>query len=185
MIEPCELSRLLSLYDLEGYLFGTVSESFRRDGTLSSADFFAIVIWKSNRSKTGVKRGLESEHTTPRCLMCRVAKAEPPEDKVRILTAIPGIGLALASAILTVCYPDEYTVLDYRAWETLATLGAEGLPPSYPYHAEGYLAYCFACRSLARASGISLRDLDRALWAKSWEEDLILFVKDIGDADKP
>ena len=181
MFEPAELRRLLALYDLEGYLLGTVSQRFQTYATLSAHDFFAIVIWKSNRCKGRVKRGLQCTGTTPGELMRRVAAAPTNEERVSILTAITGIGLALASAILTVCYPDEFTVLDYRAWETLATLGAEGLPSRYPYDARECVAYCSACRSLAQSMEISLRDLDRALWARSWEGDLCAFVARVDD----
>lgn len=56
-LNAAELSRLAALYNLKDYLFETVSGRFGRDGTLSPYDFFAIVIWKSNRPKTRIQRG--------------------------------------------------------------------------------------------------------------------------------
>ena len=38
------------------------------------------------------------------------------------LDSVPGIGLATASAILTVCYPDDFTIID---WHVLEELGLE------------------------------------------------------------
>lgn len=45
-------------YDLEGYLFSEVSGRFQRDRRLSAFDFFCVVIWKANRSKSKVARRL-------------------------------------------------------------------------------------------------------------------------------
>ena len=42
-----------------------------------------------------------------------------------------------------------------------------------------YLQYCLACKDLAQRVDLSLRDLDRALWAKDWEEDLLVLTRDM------
>jgi len=173
-----EVVRLVSLYDLERYLFQVVFQRFASRGTLSAYDFFAIVIWKSNRSKTGVKSGLALAGESPSSLMRKVAQAQVPGEKVRVLTQVQGIGLAIASAILSVCYPDTFTVLDYRAWETLCELHPKGLLKRYPDSEEAYLQYCRVCGTLAQQRGLSLRDLDRVLWAKSWEDGLLRLLTD-------
>ncbi len=73
----------------------------------------------------------------------------------------------MASAILSVCYPQEFTVLDYRAWETLQGMGVTGLPVQKPNTVDAYLHYCQVCCMFAAEHNLSLRDLDRALWAKN------------------
>ena len=50
--------RWAGVYNLDDYLFGEVSKRFARNQTLNPRDIFAIVVWKSNRSKTKVKAGL-------------------------------------------------------------------------------------------------------------------------------
>ncbi len=172
-IERVELCRLVDLYYLEEYLFGRVSSRFGEEGTLAPYDFFAIIVWKSNRAKTKIRRGLDDAGVSAEVLMREVHEADTPRAKVEALLRIRGIGLAMASAVLTVCYPEEFTVLDYRAWGTLCRWSVEGLPARYPGTSEKYLQYCQACRALADKKGLSLRDLDRALWAKSWEDDLL------------
>ena len=139
-------------------------------------DFFAIVVWKSSRAKTKIKRGLLDAGKTVQDLMREVSQAETSGKKVEILLDVDGIGPAMASAILTVCYPEEFTVLDYRAWQVLQQAGISNLPACYPWNAASYLEYRNACRRLADRAGLCLRDLDRALWAKSWETDLHKFV---------
>jgi hypothetical protein len=175
-LDSGELRRWLKLYDLEGYLFEEVRQRFEAEQTLRPYDFFAIVIWKSNRAKTKIKRGLADAGKTVEALMREVSQSDQPQAQVDALLQVRGIGLAMASAILTVCYPETFTVLDYRAWETLQRASVDGLPENYPQSPEAYLLYCRACKELADRMGLSLRDLDRALWAKNWEDDLLELI---------
>lgn len=174
-----EFYRLLDLYSLETYLFEKVSTQFSESGTMSSYDFFAIVIWKSNRAKTKIKNGLSAIGKTVDELMRAVGTTPEQVTKVDLLLATPGIGLAMASAILTVCYPQEFTVLDYRAWETLKLLDIPDLPTRTPGTASEYVGYCRACKVFAQHIGVSLRDLDRVLWAKNWEDDLLELTHEV------
>ena len=167
-----QVSRLRDLYHLEAYLFHQVSLRFAEEQTLTPFDFFAIILWKSNRVKTKVRKGLADAGMRVQTLMGHVARAHAPEEKVKLLTRIDGIGIRIASAILAVCYPSQFTVLDYRAWDTLTSCKVAGLPRSIPATPAAYVQYCEACIGLAEKVGISLRDLDRALWARSWEDDL-------------
>ena len=170
-LEGAELRECLKLYDLDRYLFKQVHPRFRDEDTMEPFDFFAIVAWKSNRTKTKVRRGLDDAGKSVQGLMREVAQAETPREKVEVLLEVWGIGLAMASAILTVCDPKTFTVLDYRAWETLQAASVQGLPQRYPATPDEYLDYCRVCRRLAEHVGMSLRDPNRALWAKSWRDD--------------
>jgi thermostable 8-oxoguanine DNA glycosylase len=104
--------------------------------------------------------------------MREVSQEGTLDAKVQRLLSIPGIGIPIASAILAVCYPEQFTILDRRVWETLKEASVEGLTPGFPQDAAGYLQYCQACSHNADKARLSLRDLDRALWAKNWEKDL-------------
>lgn len=176
VLDPADLARLARLYALEDYLFEVVTRRFQDTGTLNPYDFYAIVSWKSVRPKTKIRSGLAKAGKSASDLMREVSRASTAEEKVQALLGVWGIGIAMASAILTVCYPDEFTVLDYRAWSVLRQASAEDLPRRYPHTAGDYLQYCLACRELAARVCLSLRSLDRALWAMSWEEDLRALV---------
>jgi hypothetical protein len=65
--------------------------------------------------------------------------------------------------ILHFCDPLPFPILDYRA---LWSLGYPK-PPSYTY--EFWSDYTAFTRELARSTGHSMRDLDRALWQYSKE----------------
>ena len=81
---------------------------------------------------------------------------------IETLTKLHGVGIPVASAILTLINPDKYTIIDYRALESL---GVTDWPDSVEY----YLGYLAGCRELARRYNKSLRTLDRALWQWSKE----------------
>ena len=171
-----QLSHWIQLYNLEDYLFGTVTRRFQEEGHLHTHDFFAIIIWKSNRAKTRIRAGLQQIGKTAEQVTREMHLAATGEGKLQVLLAVPGFGIPMASAILTVCYLDEFTILDWRAWEGLCAWEVEGLPGRCPAVAAGYLQYCDACRRIAREFDLSLRDLDRALWGRSWEQGLLELV---------
>ena len=154
---------------LENYLFEEVNKNFQNNGYLTSEEFFAIVIWKSNRSKTNVRRGIEKTKKTIRTITSEVFQAETPEQKLNTLISIPNIGIPIASAILTVCYPDDFTVVDYRACTALKDFGEEivGNPIK---KIPTYFEYLEKCKKLAHKYNFSLRDFDRILWAKDFYE---------------
>lgn len=163
------LEKYLKYYFLENYLFNEVSKNFQKRGYLTPEEFLAIVIWKSNRAKTNVKRGIEKSKKTIRTITSEVFQTKTPEQKITALTSIPSIGIPMASAILAVCYPDDFTVADYRACEALKSFGEEiiGNPTT---KISIYFEYLEKCKKLARKYNFSLRDFDRILWAKDFYE---------------
>lgn len=163
------LKEYLKYYFLEDYLFGEVNKNFKKRGYLTPEEFFAIVIWKSNRAKTTVKRGIKKSGKSIKAVMSAVAKAKTPEQKLDILTALPGIGIPMASAILTVCYPNDFTIADYRACASLKefSIKIDGNPTA---RVDSYFEYLNACKRLAKKHNLSLRDFDRVLWGRDFYE---------------
>ena len=86
-------------------------------------------------------------------------RAKSDRSAVAILVGLSGISVPIASAILTVLMPNRFTVIDFRALESL------GVRRTVTDRSIGfYLKYLNFCRSLAAERGVSLRELDRALW---------------------
>jgi hypothetical protein len=123
-------------------------------GKASRALFLAIANWKSAR-----RRALLEENSLPalRAVMNMVRGNAPTSEKLVALTGLRGVGVPMATAILTAMYPDDYLVLDVR---TLDALGERGRQPT----AELYEAFLSFCRTAANEAGMPLRDFDRALW---------------------
>jgi thermostable 8-oxoguanine DNA glycosylase len=102
--------------------------------------------------------------------------AKTQKEQIEILDKIKGIGLPIASAILTVCYPEKFTILDYRVWNILLKDKKVGNknPPNTIF---GYLNYVNICKKYSRKLKLSLRDFDRAMWGRSFYESLKEFFK--------
>lgn len=166
-----DLEKYLKYYWLEDYLFSGVNKNFQKRGYLTPEEFFAIVIWKSNRAKTNVRKGIIKSTRTIREITSKVFQAKTLEQKFNVFLPpkIPNIGIPIASAILTVCYPDDFTIADYRACASLKDFGEE-VSSNPTINASAYFEYLNKCKKLAHKYGVSLRDFDRILWAKDFYE---------------
>ncbi len=160
----------LKYYWLENYLFGEVSGNFQKDGYLSDEDFFAIVIWKRNASKTKIKMGIKNSGKTIKEITFEISRTVNIEQKLEILTSISGIGISIASAILTVLYPTQFTIADYRAGNSLRNKFDGENIPSKISDSKNYFLYLEVCKKLAEKNNLSLRDFDRAIWGMDFYE---------------
>jgi hypothetical protein len=104
-----------------------------------------------------------TSYRSPVALHFAAAPDTPEAMAVAVLTALHGVGIPIASAILTAVAPKRYTVFDFRALEAL---GVKNWTESVNF----YIAYLNACRDLASRHGKTLRDFDRALWQWSKEK---------------
>ncbi len=89
-------------------------------------------------------------------------EARTERTAIAVLSGLYGVEIPVASAVLAAVAPERYTIIDFRALEALGE--------KRTWHTvDSYLAYLECCRRLARENGISLRELDRALWQWSVE----------------
>ena len=169
---------LLKLYDLERYLFEDVQNSFHRHGQLPAFDFFCIIIWKANRAKTKIAQrllnkadGVNDLEAQVRELTSTIFQASGPNERLRILMVDWGFRLPMASAILTVLYPKEFTVYDVRVCDELNNHHMLQNKTKFEGLWEGYQRFVEDVSSTYPEIH-SLRDKDRAHWAKSFEKQL-------------
>lgn len=166
----------LEFYDLEEYLLSKVRRCFHVNESLSAFDFFLIVRWKSNRARPMIAEGLREERCTNlddavRDLTHEIHRARDHGTRCGILIRCRGIGLPMATAILTVLYPEDFTVYDRRACNALGGFWNIGNRTTPARIWEGYKGFREAVRE--RTPGkLSLRDKDRWLWTKDWVEKL-------------
>lgn len=137
----------------EPHLFTDVGPAAAGRGYYTRDELIAVARWKTSRSQSQVAANctVDIEDLT------RIAFAAPERLQHRILTLLSGVQVRTATALLTVAFPTQHTVLDVRSTEALARLGAWNGTGSY-------LVYLDVCRTIARERDISLRQIDRALW---------------------
>jgi len=168
-------------YNREQYLLEEVSSNFKKNGFLTAEEFFCIVIWKANRSKSKIKAKLirlfdKDINQAVHKLTNGLSMQNNPKEKLRYLRSQCGFPLPMASAILTVLYPDDFTVYDVRVCNMLKDFHKLKNKTNFDKIWEGYEEFKKAVISAVPEEAI-LRDKDRYLWGKSFCEDLNGFLK--------
>jgi hypothetical protein len=174
-------------YDLEGYLFREVSTKWASHSQLSAFDFFCIVIWKANRSKSRVAKRLLAQgdnnlQAAVTSLTSAIASAADHKERLRTLVEKWGFRLPMASAILTVLFPRDFTVYDVRV---CAVLEQNFKDAQYKTRFEAlwkrYSEYTAAVREAVPQTS-DLRGKDRYLWGKSFATQLLEDIEDQFDS---
>ena len=83
--------------------------------------------------------------------------------RIEVLTLLDGVRWPTASCILHLFHNDKYPILDFRA---LWSIGIDK-PPDYKY--DFWINYTNFCRNISKEQNISMRNLDKALWQYSKE----------------
>lgn len=165
-------------YNLEEYLFEDVRKHFQSREYLTPKEFFCIVIWKSNRAKTRIKSNILGRcsgtlNSIIKKLTKEIYRERNTKKRLEILLNDWGFRLPMASAILTVLYPEEYTIYDYRVRKQI---GMSSDFSGKKNQIEQYFTE-FLPR-VRRNREMRLRDSDKYLWGKSFYQDLIRFLAD-------
>ena len=166
-------------YNLEKYLLDEVRTNFNQRHYLEVDEFFCIVIWKANRSKSKVKKRLQRIHPNINSAVKEITstlyRRDNPRDKLQYLISQCGFRLPTASAILTILYPENFTVYDVRVCDMLDGFrnlinrtNFDRLWAEYQEFKKQVI--------LAVPEEANLREKDRALWGKSFHDDLTKFL---------
>ena len=136
------------------------------NGDRSLSSLTTIVHWKSPRI---VPHLIKNSEDDLRVALDIAVNHTNVEEALTALTKLYGVGIPVASAILTAIHPDRYTVIDFRALEALGSTDVTF-----------YVAYLDFCRNLAEQNAVpaqidlpaptKLRALDRALW--QWSKNM-------------
>jgi len=163
-------------YDLESYLFDVVGPRFRAHGWLDAFDLFTIIIWKANRAKSRLARRLldvdaGALEDAARHLTEGLASRAEPKERLRYLLGDWGLRLPMASAILTVLYPEGFTIYDTRVCDTIGGFHTVGDRVAFERLWREYCEFRLAVEQAA-PEALSLRDKDRYLWGRSFHDQL-------------
>jgi hypothetical protein len=170
------MTTALRYYHLETFLFEDVSVRYQAGEALRPVDFFAIVIWKSNRAKSKIAKRLLAQAPTldeaVTALVTQIRNADGHRRRLEVLMTTWGFSIPMASAILTVFYPDDFTIYDYRATEALKSHADLANISRFDQLWPKYEAFLAAVRATGTES-MSLRDKDRTLWGQAFYDQLV------------
>jgi hypothetical protein len=165
-----------AVMEMEGPAFDAGARIRQGKSTDIKGDLKIIVEWKSPRSVHYISRNEPKEIQA--AIDLAISRHDEVVEAVSALTKLVGVGIPMASAILTAIFPERYTVIDFRALEALGHK-----PESVDFYEE-YLTFC---RSLAadlaqrgvihpqkdHSAPTVLRALDRALWQWSASKGIL------------
>ena len=162
--------------NLESYLIDEVGKRFQDSGEIEALDFCLILSWKSVRAVGYHKKRLrERAHGTLTCAVGRIAKelhdAADSKNRLRLLMQNWGFRLPTATAILTILFPEHFTVYDRRVCAELHDFTKLQDHRFTNRLWEQYLAFKARVEE-ATPPQLSLRDKDRYLWGKSFYEQV-------------
>ena len=159
-------------YYLEAYLLGDVLDRFRATGKLSAFHFHCILVWKANRAKKKHMDRLQrisgqTYRKSVACLISELLRSPNPKERLGVLMQDWGFRLPTASAILTILYPDDFTVYDMRVCGELGKFRELANRKFTERLWDDYVK--FKDRVVRETpSHYCLRDKDRYLWGKSF-----------------
>jgi len=159
-------------YDLEKYLLEEVQPRFKRNQRLTTFDFFCIIVWKANRSKSKLadrllSMGYPDLDSAVAALVSAIVAAPSAKERLRVLIEDWNFRLPTASAILAILYPSAFTVYDVRVCGVLEDFDNAKDKTSFDDMWSEYSAYLEAVRREVPQTN-SLREKDHFLWGKSF-----------------
>jgi len=157
------------------YDFRNISSALRQQEYVRRDELRKIGKWKAGgRIDHHLRKNSESAVEQ----QSRLAFQAPrDEEAVEALTELTGVGVPVASTILTMANPTNFAVIDYRAVRALGVVKPALLDShNYSQYAEfmecfreptvdGYRFYMEIIRDIAQREGLSTREVDMALWA--------------------
>jgi hypothetical protein len=125
-------------------------------GFMSMEDLIAVAKWKW---QGGAVKKLVSENTKREVREISEVSFNAKAERLRVgaLMALRGVGWPMASVILHFSFPNKYPILDVRAMKTVGS--------SNSYTFDKWIEYTRLCRKKSVEFRVTMRVLDRALWA--------------------
>jgi hypothetical protein len=163
-------------YDAERYLLEEVGRRFRDTGELEPADFYTMLIWKAERAKNRHKLRLTAKAGSFEKAVYEISSqlhnSSSAKARLQILMSNWGFLLPTASAVLTILYPKEFTVYDWRVCDEVGVDYKAWC--SRPFSDELWSYYeSFKRAVIVEApSKLSLRDKDRFLIGRSTRKSI-------------
>jgi thermostable 8-oxoguanine DNA glycosylase len=87
--------------------------------------------------------------------------------RLQILTSLSGVAVPVASAILTLCFPSHYSVIDFRNWRQIYG----NLPKKTTPSIKDYTDYLKIIRAMATEFEVTPQEIDIAIWQRDIENN--------------
>jgi len=148
--------------EIEEKMKERLKNKFKRGNMfLSKDEFEQICYWKAKRNKRNYSNNPEEyiKYITAQSFASRNDRF-----KIEALTLLKGVQYPVASTILHFSFPNKYPIIDWRVLWSLSKLGYPEMQQPAQYDFDFYNRYMRIIAGLSRKYGLSIRDVDKALW---------------------
>jgi thermostable 8-oxoguanine DNA glycosylase len=141
---------------------------------LNMDEFDEILHWKLrsqyNRQSKNIKRNTDILIRTVTQSAFAIENADKNyeiELRLKTLIKLHGVQVPVASAIMTLCHPVKYAVIDFRGWRQIF-----GVVKKYPnYTTKEYIKYLSIIKQIAKYFGVTTQEVDMAIWQLDIEKN--------------
>jgi thermostable 8-oxoguanine DNA glycosylase len=142
-------------------LFSSFKE-VKLKGFFTKEQFYNVAMWKTPRPK---KHYLNNSEEFIKEISKGVLSASSEEAKIRLLTSLDGVSIAVASSLLTMIDPLNYGIIDIRVWQLLYLYGEiRTKPKGQGFNINDWLVYLSILRKYASQFKVNVRDIERTLF---------------------
>ena len=153
-------------------LFRKLKKS-RVDFYLQLEDLEQILKWKL-RGQFGRQLKRRQENTNKNIIAITKAAFEirhtdndiETKIKLKLLCTLSGVEIPIASAILTLCFPTQYSVIDFRNWRQVYKTEKQ----KTNYTTKEYIEYLKTIKSWAKDFGVTPQEIDLAIWQEDIDD---------------
>ena len=149
------------------YSYKKFSIKLKSKKFMIKAEFLKIGVWKSGRT---INHYLQNDDAFVKEIT-KIAFSSGTSERMRIeiLQLLKGVGYPVASALLHFGLSSQkYPIIDFRALWSLYEINKSQIKHDF-YNFDLWNKYRTDCLGLAKKHNLSLRDLDKALWQFSKE----------------
>jgi hypothetical protein len=134
----------------------------RKRGYLTRPELIKVCYWKSARAIRHIRRNRAD--STVR-ITRGAFKTRSEEKKLSLLMSLHGVGVPMASAILTLTNPSRYGVIDIRVWQLLFEIGSVASKPNGAgFGFREWDQFLKIIRHFAGKYAVDARDIERTLF---------------------
>jgi hypothetical protein len=134
---------------------------------LTLGDFDEVLLWKLRRQYGRQLKFRERNTDSNIQVITKAAFLVEHSDKnyetelrLKLLVTLSGVEVPVASAILTLCFPDKYSVIDFRNWGQIFGKNNE----KTNYTTKEYIMYLSLTKQLASDFEVTPQEIDMAIW---------------------
>ncbi len=165
----------------------------REQGYITKDDLIKIIRWKFRKNLIGRRKlVLDWIKDTKNSEIIEITKKainlKDEKKKIKFLCKIKGVGVSLASCILTFHNPKEYCIFDIHIYDEVFNTDHNTRPKYFSSKPKYYLELLDKLRKLSIEYSLSVRDIEKALFKKNYEESKhkhIFRIHDMSDNNRP